>query len=98
MSLQKEAHGRNLAASVKGIPVLLPLPSLGDPKPVTEDDMGKDDYNTTNYINIKTDNIPSGHEARIKQIEEMIDLTHRWCVIQKLLTHLTDLSTKVGIY
>lgn len=60
--------------------------------------MGKNDPNTTNYINIRTNDIPSGHEPEIKHVEEMIDLTHRWCVIQELLTQLIHLSTKMGTY
>ncbi|KAI3399296.1 hypothetical protein diail_7251 [Diaporthe ilicicola] len=82
MSLQKEAHGRNLIASVREIPVLLPPPSFAAPDSVSEEDMGKDDPNTLNYINITTNNIPAGHEQRIKQVEEIIDLTHRWLDIQ----------------
>ncbi|KUI71270.1 hypothetical protein VM1G_07414 [Cytospora mali] len=78
MSPQQESHGRNLLASVREIPVLLPPPSFGAPTSVTEEDMGKGDPDTINYINIRTNDIPSGHEERIKHIEEIIDLTHRW--------------------
>lgn len=71
---------------------------MRSPRGVTEEDMGKDDPNTINYINIRTNDIPPGHEFRIKQVEEMIELTHRWCVIEELFTQPTHLFTKMGTY
>jgi hypothetical protein len=87
MSILQASHGRNLLESVKEIPVL-PLPPYfgapGAPKSVSEEDMGKGDLNTIVYMNIKADNIPSGHGDRIKEIKDIIDLTHCWYVIQEL--------------
>lgn len=79
MAERRLLERKKLFASVEDIPVLLPPPGSpyeGDPP--TDADMGKYDPNTVNYINIKTNNIPPGHEKRIKEVEDMIDLTHQW--------------------
>ncbi|KAL7912273.1 hypothetical protein GGI35DRAFT_444857 [Trichoderma velutinum] len=73
-------HGRNLIKSVQEIPVLLPPPGVpynGEDSP-SDADMGKGDPDTISYINLKTNQIPPGHEDRIKEVEDMIDLTHKW--------------------
>ncbi|XXH04200.1 hypothetical protein Hte_010614 [Hypoxylon texense] len=83
-SYDASQHGRNFIESVKGIPVLLPPPGSpykGTPG-VSLEDMGANDPNTISYFNIKTNNIPPGHQGRIKKIEEMIDLTHLWLDVQ----------------
>ncbi|KAI1108959.1 hypothetical protein F5Y14DRAFT_456497 [Nemania sp. NC0429] len=70
---------RDFFASTDDIPVLLPPP--GSPYkrgPPSLIDMGKDDPDTIQYFNIRTNNIPAGHEDRIKKLEEMLDLTHQW--------------------
>ncbi|KAI1313645.1 hypothetical protein F5Y03DRAFT_389944 [Xylaria venustula] len=40
--------------------------------------MGEGDLDTIIYANVRANNIPSGHEQEIKELEEMLDLTHRW--------------------
>ncbi|KAI1451532.1 hypothetical protein F4805DRAFT_473572 [Annulohypoxylon moriforme] len=89
--------------SLKDIPVLLPPPGVPyDGNRVTPEDMGKDDANTIHYINVKTNQIPPGHEKRIKELENMMDLTHRWLDIQsgihtKKQKEAGRLPTDIGI-
>ncbi|KHO02064.1 uncharacterized protein MAM_01065 [Metarhizium album ARSEF 1941] len=55
------------------IPVLLPPPGVPhDETGVGEDDMGKNGPNTINCINTKTNNVPSGHERRIKVVDTIV--------------------------
>jgi len=85
-------HGRNICKDVENIPVI--FPPVGSPyadEHVSEDDMGKNDPNTITYINVLANTIPPGHEAHIKKLEDMMDLTHKW-----LDTH-TGLQTRAQL-
>ncbi|KAI0535082.1 hypothetical protein GGR58DRAFT_504634 [Xylaria digitata] len=66
---------------VKDIPVRVPPPpgdGRGSAEPPSEWDMGKDDLTGSEYVNAKTDEIPPGHEDRVKYLQNVLLLSQKY--------------------
>ncbi|KAI1377827.1 hypothetical protein F4677DRAFT_413664 [Hypoxylon crocopeplum] len=65
--------------SISSVPVKLsPQASVCDADKPTAKDMGEGDPDSIIYVNLKAKNIPDKFKSRIKQLENMLDLTHQW--------------------
>ncbi|TGJ85409.1 hypothetical protein E0Z10_g3336 [Xylaria hypoxylon] len=66
---------------VKDIPVRVPPPpgkGGSSPEPPSEWDMGSDDLTGSEYVSAETNDIPSGHEDRVKYLQNILLLSQKW--------------------
>lgn len=66
---------------VKDIPVRVPPPpgkGRSSPQPPSKWDMGSDDLTGSEYVNAETNNIPPGHEDRVKYLQNVLLLSQKW--------------------